>query len=132
LIRGLDTNVLVRYLTQDEPAQARRASAIIEGTLAKGGNCYLSVIVLCEIAWVLRGAYGLKKKSILLAVDQILETAGFLVEDRDLVREAVEQFRLGRGDFTDYLLGARNRAAGCSDTVTFDRSLRGSKLFAML
>jgi predicted nucleic-acid-binding protein len=132
LIRGLDTNVLVRYLTQDEPAQARRASAIIEGTLAKGGNCYLSVIVLCEIAWVLRGAYGLKKKSILLAVDQILETAGFLVEGRDLVREAVEQFRLGRGDFTDYLLGARNRAAGCSDTVTFDRSLRGSKLFAML
>jgi predicted nucleic-acid-binding protein len=81
---------------------------------------------------VLRGAYGLKKKSILLAVDQILETAGFLVEGRDLVREAVEQFRLGRGDFTDYLLGARNRAAGCSDTVTFDRSLRGSKLFAML
>jgi predicted nucleic-acid-binding protein len=132
LIRGLDTNVLVRYLTQDEPAQARRASAIIEGTLAKGGNCYLSVIVLCEIAWVLRGAYGLKKKSILLAVDQILETAGFLVEDRDLVREAVEQFRLGRGDLTDYLLGVRNRAAGCSDTVTFDRSLRGSKLFAML
>jgi predicted nucleic-acid-binding protein len=132
LTRGLDTNVLVRYLTQDEPAQARRASAIIEGTLAKGGNCYLSVIVLCEIAWVLRGAYGLKKKSILLAVDQILETAGFLVEGRDLVREAVEQFRLGRGDFTDYLLGARNRAAGCSDTVTFDRSLRGSKLFAML
>lgn len=132
MTRGLDTNVLVRYLTQDEPAQARRASAIIEGTLAKGGNCYLSVIVLCEIAWVLRGAYGLKKKSILLAVDQILETAGFLVEGRDLVREAVEQFRLGRGDFTDYLLGARNRAAGCSDTVTFDRSLRGSKLFAML
>lgn len=132
MTRGIDTNVLVRYLTQDEPAQARRASAIIEGTLAKGGNCYLSVIVLCEIAWVLRGAYGLKKKSILLAVDQILETAGFLVEGRDLVREAVEQFRLGRGDFTDYLLGARNRAAGCSDTVTFDRSLRGSKLFAML
>lgn len=132
MTRGIDTNVLVRYLTQDEPAQARRASAIIEGTLAKGGNYYLSVIVLCEIAWVLRGAYGLKKKSILLAVDQILETAGFLVEGRDLVREAVEQFRLGRGDFTDYLLGARNRAAGCSDTVTFDRSLRGSKLFAML
>jgi predicted nucleic-acid-binding protein len=132
LIRGLDTNVLVRYLTQDEPAQARRASAIIEGRLAKGGNCYLSVIVLCEIVRVLRGAYRLEKKPILLAVERILETAGFLVEDRDFVREAVEQFRVGRGDFTDYLLGARNRAAGCSDTVTFDRSLRGSKLFAIL
>jgi predicted nucleic-acid-binding protein len=132
LIRGLDTNVVVRYLTQDEPAQARRAGSIIEGTLAKGGNCYLNVIVLCEIAWVLRGAYGLEKKSILLAFDQILETAGILVEDRDLVREAVEQFRDGRGDFADYVLGARNQAAGCSDTVTFDRSLRGSRFFSVL
>jgi len=132
LIRGLDSNVVVRYLTQDDPAQARRAGAIIEGTLAKGGNCYLSVIVLCEIAWVLRGAYGLEKKPILLAFDQILETAGFLVEDRDLVREAVEQFRIGRGDFADYALGVRNQAAGCSDTVTFDRSLRGSTLFSVL
>ena len=132
MIRGLDTNVLVRYLTQDEPVQARRASALIEGTLAKGDNLYLSVIVLCEIVWVLRGAYRLQKKSILLAVERILESAGFQVEDRDSVQEAVEQFRLGRGDFTDYLLGTRNRAAGCSDTVTFDRSLRESKLFAML
>jgi len=132
LIRGLDTNVVIRYLTQDEPAQARRAGAIIEGTLAKGGNCYLSVIVLCEIAWVLRGAYRLEKKSILLALDQILETAGFLVEDRDLVREAVDQFRVGRGNFADYVIGARNQAAGCSDTATFDRSLRGSRLFSVL
>lgn len=132
MIRGLDTNVLVRYLTQDEPAQARRAGALIEGALAKGDNCYLSAIVLCELVWVLFGAYRLEKKSILRALERILETAGFLVEDRDLVQEAVDQFRLGRGDFADYLLGARNRAAGCSDTVTFDRSLRGSKFFSML
>lgn len=132
MIRGLDANVLVRYLTQDEPAQAARASELIEGTLAKGGNCFLSVIVLCEIVWVLRGAYRLGKKSILLTVERILETSGFLIEDRDSVQEAVEQFRSGRADFTDYLLGARNRAAGCADTVTFDRSLRGSSYFAIL
>jgi predicted nucleic-acid-binding protein len=132
LTRGLDTNVLVRYLTQDEPAQAGKANAVIEGTLAKGGSCYLSVVVLCEIVWVLRGAYRLGKKSILLALDRILETEGFLVEDRDLVREALEEFRLGRGDFADYAIGARNRAAGCADTVTFDRSLKGSGLFAVI
>ena len=132
MIRGLDTNVLVRYLTQDEPAQARRASAIIEGTLAKGGNCYLSVIVLCELIWVLRGAYRLDKRAVLLALDRILETAGFLVEDRDFVRVALEEFRRRRGDFADHVVGVRNQGAGCADTVTFDRSLRGSKLFAML
>jgi predicted nucleic-acid-binding protein len=132
LIRGLDTNVLVRYLTQDDPAQAPKANAVIEGTLAKGGSCYLSAVVLCETAWVLRGAYGLDKKAVLFALDRILETAGFLIEDRNLVRDALEEFRHGRGDFADYMLGARNRAAGCSDTVTFDRSLLGSRLFSVL
>jgi len=130
--RGIDTNVLVRYLTQDDPAQARRANALIEGTLAKGGSCYLSVVVLCEVAWVLRGAYGFGKNAVLLALDRIFETAGFLVEDRDRVRGALEEFRRGRGDFADYVMGVRNRAAGCSTTVTFDRSLKGSELFSVL
>ncbi len=132
MIRGIDTNVLVRYLTQGDPAQARKANAIIEGTLAKGGSCYVSVVVLCEIARVLRGAYGFRKTAVLLALDRILETAGFLIEDRDLVRDALEEFRRGRGDFADYVMGVRNRAAGCSTTVTFDRSLRRSALFSVL
>lgn len=132
MTRGIDTNVLVRYLTQDDPAQARRANALIEGTLAKGGSCYLSVVVLCEVAWVLRGAYGFGKNAVLLALDRIFETAGFLVEDRDRVRGALEEFRRGRGDFADYVMGVRNRAAGCSTTMTFDRSLKGSELFSVL
>lgn len=132
MTRGLDTNVLVRYLTQDDPVQARKANAIIEGTLAKGGSCYVSVVVLCEIVWVLRGAYGFARNAVLLALDRILETAGFLVEDRDFVQDALEGFRRGRGDFADYVVGVRNRAAGCSTTVTFDRSLKGSELFSIL
>jgi len=132
LTRGLDTNVLVRYLAQDEPTQARKANAVIEGTLAKGGSCYLSVIVLCELVWVLRGAYRLDKRAVLIALDRILETAGFLVEDRDDVRSALEKFRNGRGDFADYVLGVRNERAGCADTVTFDRSLKGTGTFAVI
>lgn len=132
MTRGLDTNVIVRYLTQDDPVQARKANATIEGTLAKGGSCYVSVVVLCEIVWVLRGAYGFARNAVLLALDRILETAGFRVEDRDFVRDALEEFRRGRGDFADYVVGVRNRAAGCSTTVTFDRSLKGSELFSVL
>lgn len=132
MIRGLDTNVAVRYLAQDDPAQARKANAVIEATLASGGSCYLSAIVLCEIAWVLRGAYGFDKKTILLTLDRILDTAGFLIEDRDLARQALEEFRSGPGDFSDHLLGVRNREAGCEKTVTFDRSLKGNASFDVL
>jgi predicted nucleic-acid-binding protein len=132
VIRGVDTNVIVRYLTQDDLAQARKANGMIEGTLAKGGSCYVSVVVLCEIAWVLRGAYGFGKSAVQLALDRILDTSGFLVEDRDLVRDALEEFRRGRGDFADYVMGVRNRSAGCATTVTFDRTLKGSELFSVL
>lgn len=99
---------------------------------SRRGSCYVSVVVLCEIDWVLRGAYGFRKTAVLLALDRILETAGFLIEDRDLVRDALEEFRRGPGDFADYVMGVRNRAAGCSTTVTFDRSLRRSALFSVL
>ena len=132
MIRGLDTNIVIRFLAQDDPAQARKANAVIEGTLASGGSCYLSAIVLCEIAWVLRGAYRFDKKTVWLALDRVLETAGFLIEDRDLARHALEEFRTGRGDFSDYLLGVRNHEAGCENTATFDRSLKGSASFDVL
>lgn len=131
-MRGLDTNVLVRYLTQDDRAQARRANAFIDGIVAEGRRCHVNVIVLCEVVWVLRGAYGFDKVTIIRALDRILESAQFSIEDRDLVRRALEEFRRGRGDFADYVIGIWNRQAGCEDTVTFDHSLKKSEFFALL
>lgn len=129
---GLDTNVLVRYLTQDDLAQARKANALIDGAVGKGERLHLDVVVLCELVWVLRGAYGFGKKTVAEAVQNILDAAQFSVEDRDLLREALEAYRAGQGDFADYVLGLRNRKAGCSATVTFDRALKKNELFTVL
>ncbi len=129
---GLDTNVLVRYLTQDDPAQSRKANALVADIVAAGDRCFLGVIVLCELVWVLRGAYGLDKATVLLTLDRILATAQLDVDEKDLVRRAAEDYRNGRGDFADYLIGHRNREAGCATTATFDRRLRGSEVFRVL
>lgn len=129
---GLDTNVLVRYLTQDDLAQARKANALIDGAVGKGERLHLDVVVLCELVWVLRGAYDFGKETVGEAVEKILDAAQFSVEDRDLLREALEAYRAGQGDFADYVLGLRNRKAGCSATVTFDRPLRKNELFTVL
>ena len=58
---GLDTNVLVRYLTQDDPAQARRANAVINDALDRDERCAVGIVVLCEAVWVLRDAYRLDR-----------------------------------------------------------------------
>lgn len=131
-MRGLDTNVLVRYLTQDGSSQARRANELLEGAADRGERLHVSVIVLCEMVWVLAGAYRFDKKAIGSALEHLLETSPVVIEGRDLVVDAVGEFRSGAGDFADYLLGVRNRAVGCEDTVTFDRSLKRSDLFKLI
>jgi predicted nucleic-acid-binding protein len=129
---GLDTNVLVRYLTQDDPAQSRKADALIGGAVGRGERCVIGPIVLCELAWVLRDAYDTPKDALISTFDRILATQQFDITEKDRVREALEAYRTGRADFADYLIGAANRSAGCVETVTFDRRLRGATGFRLL
>jgi len=129
---GLDTNVLLRYLTQDDPAQFRRAAALIDEVVARGARCAIGVVVCCELVWVLRDKYGADRATVAGVLEAILRTTHFVVEDKDLVRRALEDYRRGPGDFADYLMGWRNRRAGCESTATFDGALKGSDLFVLL
>jgi predicted nucleic-acid-binding protein len=131
-MRGLDTNVLVRYLTQDDPVQSRKVNTVIAEAVDRGEQCSISAIVLCELVWVLREAYRLDKPTVAATLEKVLDTAQLVVEQADLARRALDDYRRGRGDFADYLIGWRNRQAGCSDTVTFDRALGRSRLFRVL
>jgi predicted nucleic-acid-binding protein len=129
---GLDTNVLVRYLTQDDAAQAEKADAIIGSAVARGQRCVIDLVVLCELVWVLRDAYDTTKSEIVTTLDRMLATQQFEITDKDRIREALDAYRSGRADFADYVIGAANRYAGCAETVTFDRQLRGAPGFRVL
>jgi predicted nucleic-acid-binding protein len=129
---GLDTNVLIRYLTQDDPAQARKADAVIADATARRERCVIGPVVLCELVWVLRDAYDTPKDQLLVTLERILSTQQFEIVDKDRVREALETFRKGRADFADCFIGVANTAAGCRETVTFDRRLRGTEGFRVL
>jgi predicted nucleic-acid-binding protein len=131
-VNGLDTNVLVRYLVEDDPVQSRRAASRITTMAERGHRGFISAIVLCELAWVLRGAYKVSKDDLLRVLDQVLATTQFVVGDKDVVRRAVAAYRAGRADFADYVIGGLHRDAGCEKTVTFDRRLRGSADYQIL
>lgn len=128
---GLDTNVLVRFLTRDDPVQARRAEALIAALAAEGHGARIDVVVLCELVWVLESAYGLPRAEIASALDGLLDAAPFVIDDRDLVRQAVARYRAGRLGFSDHMIGLRNRRAGCAATATFDRKLKGNADFVL-
>ena len=116
---GLDTNVLVRYLVRDEPTQAARATRELE----RDERFLIDGIVLCELVWVLETGYGFSRRDIAATLEKVLATAQFEIESKDLALAALADFRRTTADFSDCLLGRRNRAAGVTETVTFDRGL---------
>jgi predicted nucleic-acid-binding protein len=129
---GLDTNVLVRYLTHDDPEQARKASAIIEQSATKGEKLLIHPIVLCELVWVLETVYDCERSEVATTLDRILRTAQFEVADKETVWSAWADYRSGKGDFADYMIGRANGRLGAAHTVTFDRALKGHKQFHVL
>jgi len=129
---GVDTNILVRYLTQDDPSQARRVDALLKEAFDANDQVYIDDVVLCEMVWVLGARYRYEKSAVTAVLDDLLETTLFAFEDRNLLRRALDAFRSGAGDFADYVIGLRNARAGCENTVTFDRALRGRAPFASL
>lgn len=129
---GLDTNVLVRYLMQDDAAEAKVASAAIESAAGRGERLRLTAITLCELVWVLESAYHQTRSDVARALEQIMRTADFALEHPDQVRQAVERYRSSPADFADALIGLINEAAGCDHTLTFDRSLKRLSQFKVL
>lgn len=120
---GLDTNVLVRYLTQDDPEQASRAGQLIETYCTKDDPGFVSLIVLCELVWVLRGAYGYEKELVIAVLEQILTTSELRVEAEHTARSSLTAYRRGSADFADYVILFSNRAQGCEITYSFDQRL---------
>jgi len=127
---GLDTNVLVRYLAQDDPRQAGRAAQAIESVT--GGEILITSVVLCELVWVLEDAYEYERREIASVLDTILRTAQFTFEHKDVLCRALEDYRQGKADFSDYVIGRLGRENGCEHTLTFDRALKGHPLFRVL
>ena len=125
---GLDTNILVRYLLKDDAAQATRARRELE----RDERFLIDGIVLCELVWVLETGYGFSRTEIADALEKIVATAQFEIESKDLVLAALADFRSSAADFSDCLIGRRNRSAGASETATFERSLKGLDGFRLL
>lgn len=119
---GLDTNVVVRFLAQDEPKQSTLANHVIEKAIAHGETLAISQITLCEIVWVLESCYSTHKKEIINMIKQLLQTQQIWIESDAVVREALRDFEDHTGvDFSDCLIGRQNAANDCSYTYTFDK-----------
>ena len=118
---GIDTNVLVRYMAQDDPIQSKIATDLIERRLTETDPGFISIVAMTETAWVLERAYRLSGAEIARAIERMLQTDVLVVESEQEIFTASVALREGRGSFADALIAALGANAGCSATVTFDR-----------
>jgi predicted nucleic-acid-binding protein len=117
---GIDTNVLVRYLVQDDPEQGRKAARFIANECTSDEPGLINRVVFCELVWVLESAYRYPRDKVALALEGILRTAQFRIEDQQEAWSSLRDYQAG-ADFADAFIAAVNRRLGCERTVTFDR-----------
>ncbi|HET7131359.1 MAG TPA: type II toxin-antitoxin system VapC family toxin [Gammaproteobacteria bacterium] len=129
---GLDTNVVVRYLVQDDRAQASAATALIERTLSADSPGLITGVTLCEIVWVLAECYAADRSRVDAVIEGLLTSRQLIVEDAAEVWAALGDWRESNADFSDALIGRLVAAQGGAKTVTFDRSAAKLPSFELL
>ena len=129
---GLDTNILVRYVTRDDEKQWKRVDTYLARHCSSKEPAWISTIVLCEVVWVLLSGYGYAKSDVVDLLKQLLLTAEVKLEEHDAVRTALKEYETGRADFSHYLIGSLNKKHGCETTVTFDKKAASYATFTRI
>jgi predicted nucleic-acid-binding protein len=117
---GLDTNVLVRYIMQDDAKQAPQATRLVESLSAEAPG-FLPLVAVVELAWVLSSAYDLDRAQLVEALEGVLRTKELVIERAEMVWKALRTFQSVNADFADCLIAHSAASAGCEKTMTFDR-----------
>ena len=125
---ALDTNILVRYIVQDNKIQAQKATKAIE-SLTPEMPAFISCIVLCEVNWVLKSVYKISKKDRIKALQNILSVAVFNIERLESCLKALKLYEAGPADFSDYLIQQIAWKEGCESVLTFDKKANKSPGF---
>jgi predicted nucleic-acid-binding protein len=120
-MNGLDTNILIRYLTQDDPIQSPKATEIVERRFTRERPGFISLVTMADVVWVLGSVYALADREIADTVERMLQADTLVIQNEQQVYTAMLALRLGWGTFADALIGSLGMWAGCESTLTFDK-----------
>jgi predicted nucleic-acid-binding protein len=117
---GLDSNIVIRYVAQDDPLQAAVATRLIEQELSEREPGYLTLVALAEVVWVMVSSYGADRGTVQRVIEGLLSAPQIRVERAEQVWRTLDEYSHGRADFSDALISVLAREAGCLCTRTFD------------
>jgi predicted nucleic-acid-binding protein len=131
-VKSIDTNVLVRFLVNDEPRQSKLARDLFHKAEVSRDRLYVSNIVLLETLWVLESAYDVDRDSLIETLHELLLMPVLALESRELVQAVMAGARAGKAELSDLLIGYAAQLAGCETTLTFDKVAARLPVFKLL
>ena len=126
---ALDTNVLVRFIVDDDPEQSRRAKRLIDEQVEAGLSCFVPDLALAELVWVLDVSYKIPRPKIAGILAALVAARQLSFEASDRLMRAIRAYASGQGDFADYLMREQVKAAECLALATFDADLHDDEMF---
>lgn len=129
---AVDTNVLVRYITNDDKDQSILATRLLDSYIGKEKSIFINNIVLCELVWVLVRGYKYQKEQIIKTLKLLLSAIEFEFEHHELAFLAVIEYEKSASAFSDILIGLINHYRHCSTTYSFDQNALKLKYFKKL
>ena len=126
---ALDTNVLVRYLVEDDENETALAARLIDRSIVRGERLFVSDIVVCETVWVLSFSYKTARSEIVNVLRNLFRARHLEFAAVDQLVRALEDYSAGKGDFADYLIRQHAQAFECESVATFDAVLLDERGF---
>lgn len=129
---GLDTNVLVRFLVNDDPVQGEKVRRLFQTAGEKGETFHVSLLVVQELIWVLDSVYECSRQEIIGAIDTLTRMPVFEFESMDLLHDFLNDAMVSNFDLPDLMIAHASRASGCNEVITFDRKASRHSMFRRL
>ncbi len=126
---GLDTNILVRLVMKDDPKQLSQILTFLSAAKQESTLLFINNVVLCELVWVLLRGYKQSKNDVIAFLDDLIHTKEIRFSHKETLRDAINLYKEGKGDFADYLTFVHNKDEGCSMTYSLDMQLVKEKIF---
>jgi predicted nucleic-acid-binding protein len=127
---GIDTNLLIRFVTNDDVRQAKKVKQIFNEAEQNNKSFFVSLAVTLEFFWVLESGYDLSQDDVLIALESML---GLSILEFERENELMTLLNIGKkGDLSDQLIGIIGQSEGCFTTLTFDKKASRLEQFTLL
>ena len=131
-MRGIDTNILVRFLVGDDEHQAKSVYNLFKETESSKEQLFISTLVILELIWVLESVYRIKRDEILNSIYDLLLMPIFRFEHHSMLQSFIKNSERNACDLSDLLIGFAAKEQGCQSTITLDKKASKSELFEIL